>query len=389
MSLSNASIVRLTQSTLCLNARQGIQKQHILSRALAIQSIPAPTFDEYQRATYIAGSFRQMGLPRVEIDSLYNVYAWLPAPNPNAPLLLISAHTDTVFPLETNLTTRSSGKRLYGAGIGDNSLGVAALLTLAELFIQHHIPYDANVCFVANTREEGLGNLEGIQRAIAQLAPKAALVIEGMALGRVYCAGIAVRRYKITVTTPGGHSWLHFGSPSAIHALFQFGAILTQLPLPPQYRSTYNIGIVEGGSSVNTIAAQAACYLDLRSEDLATLDQLEQQVYQLAHDHSTPQVKFGVELVGSRPAGGIPHDHPLVQLAVDSHAAIGMTPELESGSTDANALLAQGIPAVCVGIAYGGNAHTLDEYIETEPIEKGMWQLLLLATATANALVAW
>jgi di/tripeptidase len=169
----------------------------------------------------------------------------------------------------------------------------------------------------------------------------------------------------------------------------RFGADFSRMVVPENPRTTYNIGLVEGGSSINTIASQAACFIDLRSEDTAHLENLDSQMRDLAARHASQDTHFHFEQVGSRPAGSIPEDHPLVQLAKDAHHAIHMTPEIESGSTDTNAPLARGIPAVCVGITYGGNAHSMDEYIETTPIEDGMWQLLLLTAATSNALSVW
>ncbi|NJL92872.1 MAG: M20/M25/M40 family metallo-hydrolase [Anaerolineae bacterium] len=163
MSLSNASITRLVNSSVVQNARQAIRQQALLERAIAIQQIPAPTFGEAARAAYLEQCFRQNGLQQVEVDALHNVYGWLPAPDPNAPTFLISAHTDTVFPQETDLSLRHAGTQVYGPGLGDNSLGVAALLTLAGLLEQHAIPRSAHLCFLANSREEGLGDLGGIR----------------------------------------------------------------------------------------------------------------------------------------------------------------------------------------------------------------------------------
>lgn len=389
MSLSNASIVRLAHSDSFQKIQRAIQQQKIIDWAIAVQQIPAPTFDEKRRAEYVAGEFRRIGLQNVEMDDLFNVYGWLLQPN-DAPVLMISAHTDTVFSLETDLSVRREDDKIYGVGLGDNSLGVAGVLTLAELFIQHEIPHTASICFVANTREEGLGDLEGMRAAVQRLGEvKAAIVIEGMALGRIYHSGIAVRRLKLTVTTPGGHSWLHFGQPSAIHALMRFGSEMIALEVPEDPRTTYNIGVIEGGSSVNTIAAEAHCLIDLRSAAMESLADLEKKVRAIGERLTTPEIKFNFEVVGDRPAGSIPGNHPLVKLAKDAHQAIRMRGEVDSGSTDANIPLSLGIPAVCVGITYGGNAHRLDEYIEIEPIENGMWQLVLLTTAASNGIARW
>ncbi len=391
MSLSNASIVRLSHSAILKNAREAIHKDDIVNTAIRIQQIAAPTFAEKSRAEYVQTLFRQLKLERVDMDEVYNVYGWLPSERPDAPTLLISAHTDTVFPAETDLSIRFEDDQIYAPGLGDNSLGVSALLGLAEIFKNTGIPHEANLCFVANTREEGLGDLGGMRAVMNRLRDKvkAVIVLEGMALGRIYHAGIGVRRYKLTVTCPGGHSWLHFGSSSAIHALMQFGSELLKIEAPESPRTTYNIGVIGGGTSVNTIASEAYCYIDLRSEGSAALKKLEQDVMDTAARLTREDVRFHFELVGNRPAGSIPADHPLVRLAVDAHEAIHMKTELDGSSTDANIPLSEGIPAVCVGVSYGGNAHRLDEYIETAPIELGMWQLVLLTTAASNAISTW
>lgn len=391
MSLSNASIVRLSNSAILKKAKEHIHPEKIVETAVQIQQIAAPTFAEKERAAYVQSLFQKLGLHDVEMDEVYNVYGWLHGEHENAPTLLISAHTDTVFPIETDVSIRREGDLVYGIGLGDNSLGVAGLLALIEVFKNAQIPHEANLCFVANSREEGLGDLGGMREAVKRLQPqvKAAIVLEGMALGRIYNAGIGVRRYKLTVTCPGGHSWLHFGNTSAIHALMQFGSDLLKIQVPTTPRTTYNIGVVSGGTSVNTIASEASCYIDLRSEDVTCLKNLEDEVLALGKKLTCEDVHFDFELVGNRPAGSIPPDHPLVRLAVDAHEAIQMKSELDGGSTDANIPLSEGIPTVCVGISYGGNAHRLDEYIETTPIEMGMWQLVLLATAASNAISTW
>lgn len=391
MSLSRASITQLAGSPQLTALRPLLLQERIIERAIRLQQIPAPTFQEEARAIMLAQEFTALGLQDVETDELHNVYGWLAGEDPAAPALLLSAHTDTVFDAQTDLSIRREGGRLYGPGLGDNSLGVASLLTLADAFVQGGLSHRAPLCFLANSREEGLGDLGGMRAAVTKLQARlgAAIILEGMALGRIYHGGIAVRRFKVSVHTPGGHSWLHFGAESAVHRLMQFGSRITQLEVPSSPRTTYNIAPITGGTSVNTIAAHASAYLDLRSEDTQQVQHLEAQLRQIAADLTAPQVKFDFEEVGNRPAGRIPTEHPLVRLALEAHEAIRMQAELDSGSTDANIPLSLGIPAVCVGVSYGGNAHRLDEYIETEPIEKGIWQLLLLVAAAANALPGW
>jgi tripeptide aminopeptidase len=358
-----------------------------LDTAIRIQQIPAPTFAERERAAFVLEQFRRMsGLDSLATDELHNVYARLPGTEPERGAVLVSAHTDTVFGAHTPLDARREGNQIHGPGIGDNSMGVAALLTAAELLSAHRWP--APIWFVANTREEGLGDLGGIRAVERRLAGQIAraIVIEGMALGRVYHAGIAVRRLRITCHGPGGHSWLHFGRPSAIHGLVRLGAQIAALRPPDSPRTTFNIGVIEGGTSVNTIAAEAAMLLDLRSVSPESLAALERTVRAMLEQAGEPDLHFGVEVVGDRPAGSIPPSHPLVQLADRVLAHLGIRASFETGSTDANALLAAGIPTVTVGITHGSNAHRLDEHIDIEGVRDGLWQLVLLAAAAASGL---
>jgi tripeptide aminopeptidase len=194
-----------------------------------------------------------------------------------------------------------------------------------------------------------------------------------------------VRRLKITARTPGGHSWLHFGRPSAIHALIELGAKIIARQPSQSPRTTYNIGLIEGGQSINSIATEAAFWLDMRSEATATLAAFEQEVRAEIAALTTDEVKFAVEVVGDRPAGFIPPNHPLVQRAVDVLARVGVRATLETGSTDGNVPLSEGCPTVTVGITRGGNAHRTDEYVEIGAVALGIRQLILLTLATAEA----
>ena len=385
------TVTSLAESAELLAVRQTLASCRIIEDAIAIQQIPAPTFAEGQRASAILGRFRQAGLQDVAQDDVCNVFGRWPGRDPACPALLVSAHTDTVFPSDTDLTTRRDGERIYGPGLGDNSLGVASLLALLEMLQAHRIQPVSDIWFVANSREEGLGDLGGIRAVWDRLKDRlgAAIVVEGMALGRVYHAGIAVRRLRITCRAPGGHSWLHFGQPSAIHGLIHLGAAITALTPPAEPRTTFNIGLISGGHSVNSLATHAEFYLDLRSEDPASLADLEAQVRRAASQASQPNLAFAIDIVGDRPAGQIATDHPLVKLAAAALDAIDHPVTYERGSTDANVLLANGLPSVTIGITYGAHSHRLDEYIETAPIASGLWQLLLLTLSAAGQLHAW
>jgi len=376
-----------------MNFREAADR--LIDLSIAIQQIAAPTGDEAPRAAWVAEAFRQLGYAP-EIDALHNVYARI-AGDHRTPALIVSAHTDTVFPTGTDLAIRRDDKhrRIFGPGLGDNSLGVAALLWLAETVRSQPAP-PVDIWFVANVGEEGNGDLRGMRTAVDRLttgaphAVGAAIVIEGMGLSRVVHQALASRRYRIHVTAPGGHSWSDFGAASAVHVLAQLAADLTYLRVPKDPRTTFNLGVIEGGTSVNTIAQSATLELDLRSEQPATLDAIVQEVMDIiACYQSTRWQQAGVSVastvIGDRPGGAIADDHPLVQAAIRSLQAVRVKPQLSMriSSTDANIPLSRGIPAVCIGVTEGGNAHRTDEWIATPPIAEGQRHLLALTTWAA------
>ncbi len=358
----------------------------LLELCINIQQIPAPTGDEAQRARWVADYMRLAGFAEVQIDAFDNVYARVVGAQ-RGPALLVSAHTDTVFPAETDLsiTREPSGARVFGPGLGDNSTGVAALLWLGRQLQRRQPAVD--VWLVANTGEEGNGDLRGMRGAVDRLAGKlgASIVIEGMGLSRVVHRGLGSRRFRIEVTAPGGHSWSDFGAASAVHVLVQLAADLTRLKAPAQPRTTFNVGVIGGGTSINTIAQQASLELDLRSEDPAALNAIVAQANAVVERYTTARwqqagVAVRTILIGDRPAGEIADDHPLVQAAFSSLAAVGIQPQANTrtSSTDANIPLSRGIPAVCIGVTDGGNAHRLDEWILPGLLPRGMQHLLAL-----------
>lgn len=231
----------------------------VVDQGLKIQQIPAPTFAEASRAAYVSEQFGQFGLIDLSTDEVFNVYGRLPGTDSTLPALMIMAHTDTVFSADTDLTTRPQPTTIYGPGLGDNSIGVSGMLGLLWWLRQEQLQPECDLWFVATSREEGLGDLGGVKAAFERLKHCLACVInlEGLAFGHIYHAGIAVRRLQITAKTEGGHSWLHFGRPSAIHGLMQLGARIDRLQPPTNPRTTYNIGVIEGGQSINTIAPSA------------------------------------------------------------------------------------------------------------------------------------
>ncbi|WP_129631969.1 M20/M25/M40 family metallo-hydrolase [Candidatus Oscillochloris fontis] len=364
-----------------------IHYQPILETVIAIQQVPAPTFAEQRRGQLVAERLRSLGLHDVVQDDMGNVYARRPGATHQLGLL-VSAHLDTVFPQDTDLSIRYVGNRVYGPGIGDNSTGVAALLHLAQLYTQHDLPNQRDIWFVANIAEEGLGDLRGMRAVIEQLRHtiSSVIVLEGCDFGTLHHYAIGVRRYRIEATAPGGHAWGNFGNPSAIHTLVRLATRITELSVPRHPRTTFNIGTIEGGTSVNTIAQHANMLLDMRSVSAPALGELLCHVDRLIHaaNNEHPQVHVKAISVGDRPSGAISRDHPLVQAAVSAYQSAGATINFQQSSTDANIPLSLGIPAVCVGITDGGNAHRTDEYIVPENLGRGIQALLLLSLAACN-----
>jgi tripeptide aminopeptidase len=354
----------------------------VLELAVQIQQIPAPTFEEGPRAHFIQTQFVEAGATEVSIDDLGNVYTRIRGVSNNPPII-VSAHLDTVFPQSTELTSTRNREKISGPGIGDNSLGLAGLLglywALSRVNDSQRERHNSNgdVWLVANVGEEGLGDLKGMNAVVDRFGnyPKAYIVLEGMALGQIYHRGLGVRRYRVKVNTKGGHSWVDYGSPSAIHELAELMVKIKRLPVLKAPRSSINIGVINGGTSVNTIAAQASFELDLRSENRLALNSLIERVEKLVGEANKKQrniVRASAEVIGNRPVGEISPSHPLVNAAVKCYASHGIKAKLNIGSTDANVPLSRGFPAICIGITTGGAAHTTREWINTQPVIQGM-----------------
>jgi acetylornithine deacetylase/succinyl-diaminopimelate desuccinylase-like protein len=351
----------------------------IIERAIEIQQIPAPTFDERKRGEFVHELFSKEGLQDISMDDVGNVYGCLSkVEGSQVKPLIVSAHLDTVFPHETNLEVKREGEEIFGPGLGDNSLGVAALFGLLWLLRERNIDPAGDIWFVANICEEGLGDLRGMKAVVDRFGAdiQAYLVLEGLALGHVYHRAVGVKRYRVTARATGGHSWSDYGKPSAIHELAKLVVQLTSLELPTRPRTTMNVGKISGGTSVNVIAADATLELDLRSEGQESLAELVAEVEQFIHNAGRPGVSVEAEVIGQRPAGEISPEHPLVKLGEECLREQGINPVLTSGSTDANVPLSKGYPAVVLGVSTGGSAHTVHEFIHTEPVGKGLDQLV-------------
>jgi acetylornithine deacetylase/succinyl-diaminopimelate desuccinylase-like protein len=350
--------------------------------ATRICEVPSPTGAERQRAEFVASLLRERGY-EPEIDEVSNVYAR--RGNRGGPVVMLLAHIDTVFPAGTPIEVRREGDRLYGPGIGDNSTNVAAMITTLDLLDELGIETAADIIAVGDVGEEGLGNLRGARQAVERFRDQlgAVLVIDGRQ-GHVTNAGVGSNRWKVTVTGPGGHSFGAFGLPSAIHGLGRIIAQIAAITVPSEPKTTYNVGIIEGGTSVNTIAPRASALVDMRSVSVEELDKLSQRVREIIATAPGEGLESQIEVVGERPADSRPTDDPLVQRAGEILAWIGYEPAFQASSTDANIPISLGIPAVCVGVAEGERGHSVHEYIEVPPIGQGLAQVLRLCIETCE-----
>jgi acetylornithine deacetylase/succinyl-diaminopimelate desuccinylase-like protein len=343
--------------------------------------IPAPSYHEKRRAAFVAEQLRARGLV-AEVDEIGNVVARRKGRG-EAKTLLLAAHTDTVFPLETPLAVRRENGRMIGPAIGDNSLAVAALIELVTILDDAKIETPGDLLVVANVGEEGLGNLRGIRAVCDRYGAElgGVIAIEGHNVGRVTHGAVGSKRIRVTVEGPGGHSWGAFGQPSAIHQLGLIVADIARVTVPSEPKTTFNVGLIEGGVSVNTIAPHATAVIDMRSVDPQSLARLAGEVEGIVARQRTDQISTNIEILGERPAGWTDESAAIVQSASAILRRLGIEPVLNASSTDANIPISRGIPAICVGLTHGSGAHRVDEMIEIAPIEQGVVQLgLLVAT---------
>lgn len=348
----------------------------VIDETVRIAEIPAPTFRERTRARYVYGRLEAIGgWSHLEIDGLSNVVAIRRGTAGHARLLLC-AHLDTVFPDPVTPVTRSRGK-LTGRGVGDNSLGVAAMLGVAEAMQATAVRGVGDLIFAANVGEEGRGDLRGARRLVRDYARDfdAMIAIEGHALDRVQTQAVASLRYEVSVETEGGHSWSAYGRSNAIALLAR--AIVALEPLMPDPRATpktsMNVGVIRGGRSVNTIAPDAAFELDIRSVEPARVDALSREARTAMRRAVGDEAAIRFKRIGARPGGEMPADSALVRAVLGARAGLGLpAPEFYAGSTDANAALGAGFPTTCIGVTTGGEMHTPREWIRTAPIRLGV-----------------
>lgn len=345
--------------------------ERVVAEAMELCRIPAPTGDEGARAEAVVRSLRAAGLDPV-VDDVGNVLARI---GPDGPAAVIAAHLDTVFPAATRLDVRREGDTVHGPGIGDNAIALAALLHAARTTVADERA--TPVLFAATVGEEGNGDLRGIRALLDRESVRLVVALEGHGVDAIVTAGVGSARMRARFRGPGGHSWQDRGRPSAIHAMFEAGQRAVRAAAP----AAVNVGIVRGGTSINTIAADAELEIDIRSLDDQVLELAAERV-EIELRRRLDGIEVTIERIGRRPGGQIAPDHPLVRAAQRARAAAGMPRAVsESASTDANAAYARDIPAITVGITRGGGTHRVDEWIQTGPIEPSLTALEHLVTA--------
>jgi acetylornithine deacetylase/succinyl-diaminopimelate desuccinylase-like protein len=356
-----------------------------ISRVIAM--VAAPTGDERDRAVLVADLFQTHGASRVTVDEIHDVVGRVTGASSTKSVLL-SAHIDTVFSRETVLKIEQDDERGYGPGLGDNSLGVACVLMIPEMLKALGLRTATDLLITGNVGEEGLGNLRGITRVLEDNSDIGAVIaVEGQNLGRITHIAVGSHRLRVTVTGPGGHSWGDFGHASAIHEAARLINELARIPLTMSPKTTLNVGMITGGISINSIAPSATFDVDLRSTDAKSLKRVVDRVRATLNPQKEGNgITILTSVLGERPAGQVAVSSRIVVAAAEILRSLGCSPAADASSTDANAAIAVGLPAVCIGMTSGGNAHRLDEYIDLAPIKIGLAQLLLLTLAVSDDL---
>ena len=377
--------------------------KRIMDWQAEVVAIPAPPHGEAERSAWLVARFIEAGLSGVETDEAGNVFGTLPAADlpleSTGPIVLLSAHLDTVFPAGTRLDPIVVGDRLIAPGASDNGAGVAGMLALAHALVHANAQLPAPLVFSGNVGEEGEGDLRGV-RQIYNRGPLAGriaahIVLDGAGADTAVIQALGSRRFKIAISGPGGHSFTDAGRPNPIAALASALVILAEIPQMEEPRTTINLGTISGGTSVNSIPESAQATVDFRSTDTEQLIRLEVALHRAVEDSvahwnkragithdARAALRFSIVKIGERPAGHLPADSPLRDAldAVDRH--LGLRADLRVGSTDANLPLSLGVPAVSLGAGgEGGGAHTLGEWYSAHGREIGLRRVLLLALA--------
>jgi tripeptide aminopeptidase len=358
----------------------------------AVCAIPAPPFGEEARAEYLAARLRQYGLRDARRDEEGNCVALRRGKNLR-PLVVVSAHLDTVFPEGTCFTVRREGGRMLAPGIADDGCGLAALVALARALEEYEIETDGSLLFTGTVGEEGEGNLRGARHLLTagEWAKEidVFLSLDGPGVERITNAALASRRYRVRFAGAGGHSWGDFGAANPVHALGRAVARLSAYPAPTNPRTSFNVGRIAGGTGVNVIAQEASMDVDLRSESAEELRRLDaffrRAVREAAGEENaarranTTPLELELKMIGDRPGGLTLPDSPLVLLAQAATRAVGYQPRLDCSSTDSNIAISLGIPAITLGAGgASGCSHTTDEWYDPRHRDHGLKRALLL-----------
>ncbi|MFY9554480.1 MAG: M20/M25/M40 family metallo-hydrolase [Blastocatellia bacterium] len=363
-----------------------------------ICEIAAPPFKEQSRASYVAQRLQEIGLDQVRQDEEGNVIAERHGLS-NGPRVVVSAHLDTVFPEGTNVRVRRDEARFHAPGISDNTCGIVSLVALARALDAGAIQTAGTIYFVATVGEEGEGNLRGARHLFTQgefvSGVEAFISLDGPGLERITQRALGSRRYRVTVTGPGGHSWGDFGIVNPVHALGRAIARFAGYPAPLAPRTSYNVGIIEGGSSVNAIPERASMVVDIRSVSSDEIQKLESYLKRVVgiavREENSQRTMSGTSLtcefeqVGDRPSGETPADSNIVRAAIECSRALGIEPRLDCSSTDSNIPISLGIPAITLGVGgISNNCHSLAEWYEPTGRELGLKRLVLLTMMLAG-----
>ena len=361
----------------------------INDQQIRITEIPAPPFQEAARASVVKTLLAESGL-NVQIDKTGNVIGELPGAN-DKEIVMLTAHLDTVFPPGTDVKVRRDGERLSAPGISDNGTGLAALVSIARAIQESKIKPRRTILFVADVGEEGEGNLRGMRALVEAYRSrlKAALVLDGSGTDHVTTKALASRRLEVLITGPGGHSWSDFGMPNPINALVRGSIRFINTKVPANPRTTFNLGQIEGGTSVNSIPYDAKLKVDIRSESEDELGKLESALresilagvrdeMESSRDRTKGKLDWKIDVLGTRPGGELSANSPLLAALRAADDYVSNQSRIERSSTDANIPLANGIDAISIGAGgTGGGAHSLQEWYEPSGREMGLKRALL------------
>lgn len=373
---------------------------------LEVTHIAAPPFGETRRAEWLKKKFVALGMTDVHVDEVGNVLGLRPGADPNSGVVALTAHIDTVFPASTPLNVRREGDRLLGPGISDNAAGVIGLLAIASALQEANVKTEMPILFVGNVGEEGEGDVRGMRHLFGDSewanAIEYTLILDGAGTDSIVTQALGSKRFEVTMRGQGGHSWSDFGIPNPIVALARAIDDFSRTTVPTDPKTTFNVGVIEGGTSVNSIPETARMRVDLRSassEEIVKLeralrDALDHAVLETSiartrkRDGNTPSLSYEMKQIGNRPAAELKPNSRLLAIihAVDLH--LNNSARLQRASTDANIPLSQGREAVAIGAGgSGGGAHTLHEWYDPATRDLGL-KRILLSTLSLSGVVS-